>query len=195
MEDEYETIADAKKGLEEAENELNESRAKLDDLRQQLKDAEARFDNAVINHARVKELYEKASLNQPSQWNTMYQKLLQWKEEHGNCLVPNSRDANDDMKQLSKWVMNQRVFYKYFMNGDTKHIREDRVEALKKVFLLFCNLFVLKFILLLPTINLHSSTSRSGLFGMCLIIYGTRTLRIYGNIMRSTVCHKLLLPQ
>lgn len=63
-----------------------------------------------------------------------YHKLIQWKEDHnGDTLVPTSKDSSDDEKKLAKWVQNQRVFYKYFLNGDTKHIKQHRIAALDSI--------------------------------------------------------------
>jgi hypothetical protein len=63
----------------------------------------------------------------------MYQQLLDYKEAHGDVLVLTSKDSPPDVKKLSKWVQNQRVHYKYYMNGDTKHIKKHRIDALNKV--------------------------------------------------------------
>jgi len=64
----------------------------------------------------------------------MYYKLLQWKENHdGDVLVGVDKDSDEDTKKLSRWVINQRSAYKYFMNGDTKHIKDHRIDALNKV--------------------------------------------------------------
>ena len=63
-----------------------------------------------------------------------YHKLRQWKEDNnGDTLVPTSKGSSEDVKKLAKWVQNQRVFYKYFMNGDTKHIKQHRVDALSQI--------------------------------------------------------------
>ncbi|KAL7491015.1 hypothetical protein ACHAWT_000504 [Skeletonema menzelii] len=75
--------------------------------------------------------YLEADLLRVCRWNQMYHKLVQWKEDHnGDTLVQTSKDSSDDVKKLAKWVQNQRVFYKYFINGDTKHIKQHRITAL-----------------------------------------------------------------
>ena len=63
----------------------------------------------------------------------MYRKLLQYKAENDEILVLTTKDSPTDVKKLAKWVQNQRVHYKYFMNGDKKHIKEHRIEALNRV--------------------------------------------------------------
>lgn len=79
-------------------------------------------------------------LKESNRWNEMYYKLLQWKENHdGDVLVGVDKDSDEDTKKLSRWVINQRSAYKYFMNGDTKHIKDHRIGALNKVGrVLFC---------------------------------------------------------
>ena len=73
-------------------------------------------------------------LKESNRWNEMYYKLLQWKENHdGDVLVGVDKDSDEDTKKLSRWVINQRSAYKYFMNGDTKHIKDHRIDALNKV--------------------------------------------------------------
>ena len=41
-------------------------------------------------------------------------------------------ESDEDAKKLNRWVINQRTAYKYFVNGDKKHIKEYRVDALNK---------------------------------------------------------------
>ena len=73
-------------------------------------------------------------LRESNRWNDMYKKLLVWKENNdGDVLVAVDKDSDEDTKKLSRWVINQRSSYKYFMNGDTKHIKDHRIDALNKV--------------------------------------------------------------
>ena len=43
-----------------------------------------------------------------SQWENMYQQLREYKEQHGNCLVP----RREEFKRLNRWVTTQRQNYK-----------------------------------------------------------------------------------
>jgi hypothetical protein len=89
---------------------------------------------AEERHARAKDQFVGADLQRNSSWNSMYQQLLDYKLAHnGDVLVLTSKDSLPDVKKLSKWVQNQRVHYKYYMNGDTKHIKKHRIDALNKV--------------------------------------------------------------
>jgi len=88
----------------------------------------------------------------PGQWNSMYNKLVAYKEKYGHCNVsqdkcfgkekktahrrgkPADYDNEDPgFQALARWVGNQRVFYKYFQNGDTKHIKAHRIIALESL--------------------------------------------------------------
>jgi len=95
---------------------------------------------AEERHARAKDQFVGADLQRNSSWNSMYQQLLDYKlANNGDVLVLTSKDSLPDVKKLSKWVQNQRVHYKYYMNGDTKHIKKHRIDALNKVRVV-CNL-------------------------------------------------------
>ena len=48
------------------------------------------------------------------QWNAMFEKLLKFKEEHGNCLVP--KRYPPDIK-LGTWVHTQRIQYRKYLTG------------------------------------------------------------------------------
>jgi len=64
----------------------------------------------------------------------MYHQLVEYKRVHGgDTLVLTTKDSPADIKKLAKWVQNQRVHYKYWMNGDKKHIKEHRIEALNRI--------------------------------------------------------------
>ncbi|KAL3764334.1 hypothetical protein ACHAW5_003470 [Stephanodiscus triporus] len=109
-----------------AKKELDAAEAGVEHARRQLKEAEER-------HARAKDQFVEADLQRNCSWNIMYQHLLDYKQAHGDVLVLTSKDSSPDVKKLSKWVQNQRVHYKYYMNGDTKHIKKHRIDALNKI--------------------------------------------------------------
>jgi hypothetical protein len=88
---------------------------------------------AEERHARARDQFVEADLQRNSSWNSMYQQFLDYKQAHGDVLVLTSKESPPDVKKLSKWVQNQRVHYKYYMNGDTKHIKKHRIDALNKV--------------------------------------------------------------
>jgi len=74
-------------------------------------------------------------LRQSCRWNDMYYKLVEWKEcRDGDTTVPcDAKKSGEEVKKLNRWVVNQRTSYKYFMNGDKKHIKDHRIDALNKI--------------------------------------------------------------
>ena len=64
----------------------------------------------------------------------MYGKLVVWKSRTGgDTTVPCGENDGEDVRKLNRWVVNQRTAYKYFRNGDRKHIKDHRIDALNKV--------------------------------------------------------------
>ena len=63
-------------------------------------------------------------------WMRMLKQLMEYKEEHGNCLVPNRYDDN---LKLGRWVAAQRKMYNYAKKGETTHMTDERVYELQKV--------------------------------------------------------------
>jgi len=66
-------------------------------------------------------------------WNTHYAKLIQYKEEHGDCKVPNAKTT-----QLGKWVTHQRSNRK----TKTKSMTEKRIQLLDDLGFLWSGLRV-----------------------------------------------------
>ena len=60
-----------------------------------------------------------------TQWNIMFQELVKYKKEHGDCNVPVKSEGK--CKELGKWVDNQRV--RYIKGG----MLEDRVKQLNAI--------------------------------------------------------------
>jgi len=50
----------------------------------------------------------------PVPWNQRYEELKEYKEEHGDCLVPQMYATN---KQLGRWVAKQRTGYQQYMKA------------------------------------------------------------------------------
>jgi len=107
---------------------------------------------SAIQLSLAQQEFIEVDLQVPGQWNLMYGKLVTYKEKYGHCKVSQDRcfgkekktsqkrrksddfnDADPDLQILARWVGNQRVFYKYFQNGDTKHIKAHRIDALKSL--------------------------------------------------------------
>jgi hypothetical protein len=56
--------------------------------------------------SRPRKTETKAARLNDEQWEEMYQRLVRYKEEHGECLVPRKYEADP---KLSSWVETQRV--------------------------------------------------------------------------------------
>jgi hypothetical protein len=70
-----------------------------------------------------------------SQWKEQYEKMVEFEQKHGNCLVPH----NKENASLGKWVCNQRVIYA------SNKMRPDRIELLNKLkFVWICGEFGLR---------------------------------------------------
>lgn len=101
--------------------------------------AKSVYDESVAKVENLKLRYRQQimeeQLQQPCRWNVMYRKLIEWKESHdGDTTVPcDTKCSSSEIIKLNRWVVIQRTSYKYFMNGDTKHIKDYRVDALNKV--------------------------------------------------------------
>ncbi|KAL7493010.1 hypothetical protein ACHAWT_003534 [Skeletonema menzelii] len=117
------------RGIEEAYERNRIAKATHDGLVIKLSNLKAQFREQIMEDG----------LKESNRWNEMYYKLLQWKESNdGDVLVPVDKDSDEDTKKLSRWVINQRSAYKYFMNGDTKHIKDHRIDALNKIGFVWC---------------------------------------------------------
>ena len=63
-------------------------------------------------------------------WKQQYDKLVEYRETHGNCLVPNRYKQNE---KLGNWVRTQRAAYKKFVNGEHSRLTESRIARLEKI--------------------------------------------------------------
>ena len=121
-----------------AKDALNATERGIEDAHERNRIATATHDALVIKLTNLKTQFReqimKDGLGESNRWNEMYYKLIEWKENNnGDVLVPVDKESDEDTKKLSRWVINQRSAYKYFMNGDTKHIKDHRIDALNKV--------------------------------------------------------------
>lgn len=60
-------------------------------------------------------------------WNENYERLVKWKETHGNCHMIPDKSTDPEVAQLHKWVSDQRVHYKQDKNSATA--KQDCVAA------------------------------------------------------------------
>jgi hypothetical protein len=68
--------------------------------------------------------------NHSSAWNERFNELLDYKKNHGDCLVPQRYPQNP---QLGVWVNKQRAEYKLFKEGKKSSMTKERIQALESV--------------------------------------------------------------
>ena len=104
---------------------------------QEKKSAESHFDKvlrqyeaalerkmlAEQNLLNTKEALYEADLQVSCYWNTMYHKLVKYREVHGHCMVPYTRGVVTDAeeKKLGAWVHCQRKNYHNYQKGLKQH--------------------------------------------------------------------------
>jgi hypothetical protein len=62
-------------------------------------------------------------------WHNRYQELVEYRKEHGDCLVP----ANYINASLAKWVGQQRFQYKLLIEGKPGGIAKERIDLLNEL--------------------------------------------------------------
>jgi len=64
-------------------------------------------------------------------WEAHFQKLVQFKELHGHCRVPQNYTVDD--VNLGTWVNTQRQHYKKYLAGKYSPMTQERIDALEKI--------------------------------------------------------------
>ena len=138
----------AQEEVKKARDEKIKAELNLITKRDNLKRAQEEYNMALLEDSSAEKLVQEANaklssvdLQMPGQWNTMYHKLVEFKKRHGHCNVAQDRslrkrdmqDEDNDRKALGRWVGNQRVFHKYYLNGDKRYIKPHRIDALNKL--------------------------------------------------------------
>jgi len=65
-----------------------------------------------------------------AKWNIRYGELMEYKQEHGDCNVPQSYEPN---KPLGMWVNRQRSQYRLLQKGEKSYIAEERITKLEEI--------------------------------------------------------------
>ncbi len=65
-----------------------------------------------------------------AKWDMMYMRLVQYKNEHDDCLVPNRYKPDT---QLGSWVSTQRRHYKLLKSGKESALSQERLDLLTKL--------------------------------------------------------------
>jgi hypothetical protein len=121
---------EAEESLERVQSTKIEHEVHLKELERQVAECRAQISKCEGQMFHHKERCLKRQLQMPCKWNTMFELLLEYKQNQGDTLVPH---AYKDNRALGRFVGNQRVFYKYYQNGDTKHIKAHRIDVLNRI--------------------------------------------------------------
>ena len=119
--------------IESAKQDRDEAQKIVDELSGRLSEAKTRLAAAETHYRQALGSAESSELKEPSQWNTMYNRLLDFRAKHGHCLVPHSTKGDKELTSLGRWVANQRVFYKMHQDGKQGLIKPPRIDALEKI--------------------------------------------------------------
>ena len=72
--------------------------------------------------------------NRSEKWDEMYQKLVQYKADHGTVHVVNSaRTADPDHRKLGMWCDRQKAAYKLRQQGKNSPMTEERIQRLEDI--------------------------------------------------------------
>ena len=72
--------------------------------------------------------------NRSEKWDEMYQKLVQYKAEHGAVYVVNSaRTSDPDHRKLGMWCDRQKAAYKLRQQGKNSPMTEERIQRLEDI--------------------------------------------------------------
>ena len=63
-------------------------------------------------------------------WNESFQRLSKWKEDHGNCNIPDESD-DPELVALNKWIADQRMHYKRQICEDEDNCTDDAAASTK----------------------------------------------------------------
>jgi hypothetical protein len=90
------------------------------------------MDEEDMGHMRKKQKV-KGKGKQAARWDAMFDRLVQFQQEHGHCLVPNRYHEDPS---LGAWVSTQRRHFKILMSGRTDQttpMTEERASRLASI--------------------------------------------------------------
>ena len=88
--------------------------------------------HSFLTEERIKKLEDLGFEWSPlgNSWDDRYDELVEYKNKHGNCLVPQRYSKN---KALGRWVAKQRTQYRLRREGKQTPLTEDRIKLLDEV--------------------------------------------------------------
>ena len=120
----------------------NEGLRHLEEAKRLYAQAQYQMEEADVRLREANHNLANADLQMPGKWNTMYRKLVQYKEKYGHCNVSQDRSVkkkytaqeNQEKKSIARWVGNQRVYYNQYQNGYRGgKMKLHRIEALDRL--------------------------------------------------------------
>lgn len=119
--------------MNNAELEANNAEEHVRSLERDIREAKEKAERAHAKFNRSFRLTKEIELQEPSQWNHMHKKLVEYKGKHGHVMVPHGNKNDKELNQLGRWVANQRVFYNMHCKGKLGHIKPTRIEVLNDI--------------------------------------------------------------
>jgi hypothetical protein len=121
---------DSLSSSEEIEDEKDNESVK----RQRQNDSHSSCEDIEDESGRAKQAQINVGKRQQSRWDSMFTRLIAFKEKHGHCLVPNRFEKD---RSLGAWVSTQRRHYKVMMSKDFDHtstpLTTERIQKLNDV--------------------------------------------------------------
>lgn len=107
-------------------------RAKMNKLRQDRKEILLKIGFSWQVYAHKTPKTKKVYLNHEKKWNDMFEKLMKYKIQYGDCDVPYHYPKDPP---LGMWVSTQRVVYKKktYLYGDQKDMDQSRKDSLDSI--------------------------------------------------------------
>lgn len=127
------TVDGAQRYIDDKIAEIDKLKSMLDTAHQELQTGENQL---AEQRASLQETYQVVSelelRRKPCSWNEWYEKLVAYKEQHGDVDLPARWKDNNELDGLCMWLTRQKKQYKNFQYGH-KNERPWRVAALQKL--------------------------------------------------------------
>ncbi|KAI2509139.1 hypothetical protein MHU86_5258 [Fragilaria crotonensis] len=92
--------------------------------------AHGEIDNGTSMNNTTAHKKKRTKPKRDTKWLATYEEILQYKDEHGDCIVPRGFPPNP---RLASWVAEQRKQYKLLQDGKNSSITSRRIELLDKI--------------------------------------------------------------
>ena len=97
-------------------------------------DSSSSCDNTDEGSGEEQQIHSNLSIHQQNRWESMFARLIDFKEKHGHCLVPNRFEED---RSLGAWVSTQRRHYKLMASKNfdqsSTPLTKERIQKLRDV--------------------------------------------------------------